>query len=365
MLNLRAIELYDIENLNFNEYSLHWDGYTQENRNNWDYNILSLKVNIESSTIKTIGSYTFKGRITVLKFSNVTVEETSAFALTSLHFEKLNFVNVYFKTIKAQSFKKFTVDYLTITDSTFVTVPSRSFSDVEVKESFVLNKCNFNVIRSGGFILNNLKVCEIMNLKIGVLEGDAFKVSTRGNVLFINNTIDTVELGAFKGFSSNRRDALRQPQLILDSNEISLATVGSFMVNHTSFAPKVTNLYLRVQCDCNFVGLLLTEDYLRDFNCILDESYASGVIYNKEFCKGGITQATTIIIVCVCLIMSVLVAAILIIYYKKVYRSDKYDEKKKIDNVVTKSLIVPDGRTYRETEIHVIVERSDLLTTDL
>lgn len=206
---------------------------------------------------------------------------------------------------------------------------------------------------------------EISRSSFRLLEGEAFRVIAQGDVLFSENFVGKASSGAFHGFSLLRPEKIRPHYLKIEESKFETAGSNSFQVNRTSFEPKFVGVHIRENCSCELSEEFLRLEYLEDVRCWYEGGdYILMKDYKKGSCSIYGSYTTTIVIACVSAGLLVIVLAVLIVYFKRVYRCDKYGEKNDAKGT-NKSLIVPDGRTYRETEIHVIVERADLLTTDL
>ena len=82
--NLRKVSVNNIGSVTFEQNSLNWYGYRDININQeerFDLSIPSLKISIRDSTVKSVGSQTFSGRINEILFEHVTIDTIDAFAL--------------------------------------------------------------------------------------------------------------------------------------------------------------------------------------------------------------------------------------------------------------------------------------------
>lgn len=361
MRNIRNIDLKNINQLTLEEHSLKWEGYDQRG---WDSyrETPTLKVHIESSNIEKMSSYTLQGKISEIVLKNVTVRHISAYAVNSLKQNHLiELTNVNFQFIDAQAFKKFPTDNFIITNCNFDVVPSYTLMDIQVNERFLIKNSKFKVIRSGGFFVNNPRVFEVTNTQIDTIEGDGFKVRTKNDAIFDNIHVKNAAFGAFLGISSSSD---LDKFLVINNATFENAEPGSFKVNLTSFIPKFSAIKLQVKCQCTIVDSFLVDPNLHDLNCFEGRVSMTFKSYKQEFCTSKLASTTIIIVVCVVVAILVFLIAFLVYFCKKRYHSGRYGGKK--DKVAQEEKVVmPEGKTYRETEIMYIVERADLLTTDL
>lgn len=365
MRNLRRLELVNINSLNFDDSSLSWNTYIQPNldyHQAWDYNVPTLRIKIERSLIKRIASYTFQGQISSVVMRDVVIEEVAPFAFSSLMYtHNIEFVNANFLNVHIQAFKKFPTETLTLSDSSFSRLPSRTFSDVTVLDSFQIRNCTFDVIQSGAFLIHNCKRFELVDSHVNLLDGEGFKVSTRGSVKIKNNYFNVTENGAFAGISLNLEEVLTPQEIWFDTDVFNRLEKRSLHVNTTSFEARFSNILINQQCNCDFTE---GTNHHEEFQCILDDTKK---ITLKEFkennCSVLASYSTVFIIVGVVVVLFIIIFSGLVFYFKRVYKKRKEYITDKNGKQI--SVIMPDGRTYRETEYHIVVERADLLTTDL
>lgn len=373
MLSIRELQLYNIRNLTLEDSSLSWDGYRDDRRN--DDNLPSVTIKIIGTIIRTISSNTFKGIYDQIHFKNVIIDEIAqyAFSMSSTRTTRsITFVNTTFLKIQPQAFKKFQLDSMAFDGSVFHEIPSRGFSDLTIYDKFQMTNTKISVIRSLAFLIYQPRTVEIIGNEIDVTEGDGFKITTRGSVLFKNNVFNELHYGSFKGLSVNVYE-LHRKERIYFVNDTFLKLTNEFLnLNDSSFVPDINKINITFECDCKTIDLTFKDKtYYGEINCIYD-GVKKQFINLKEFKDGGCSivasNVTVIVIVSVVLILLIIVSSLLLFYYKKIYRSDRYGnsgDKNEEDKRKNISLIVPDGKTYKETELHVIVERADLLTTDL
>lgn len=366
--NLRSVLLNNIDSLTFEPNSLNWVGYRDTNVNQeerFDLSIPSLKVIIRNSKISTISSQTFGGRINEITFESVDVEHIEAFAFANLlQMENLVFKNVRLKDVKPQAFKKFGTEFLTLDGVNADYLPSRTFSNVTVYRRLLIDNSNFHTLRPATFLIHNPQTFTVANTRINQLEGEAFLVTTTGDVVFRNNYFNTVHDEAFRGIGLNTNQVTSARTITFDSNTFSNLDRRSLEVQPT-FEARVMNLSLNESCNCdNIIRNLKNSEFYSDISCLDgDLQYVTVRDFKAANCSVLAGYYTLIIIVCVLVLVAAFVGTLFYVYYRLVYRKQKYGCEK--GGKPPLSLIVPDGRTYKETELHVIVEKADLLTTDL
>lgn len=369
MRNLRDLHLRNIKSLEFEKASLNWYGYRDKNQHyeeSYDLSTPSLKIIIENTTINQIASYTFEGRINSIYFDDVIIENIDPFAFTSLiQTQNIIIKNTQIKNIRLQPFKNFSTKNLELIGVKTDIIPSRLFSKVTVYERFIIKNCSFDTVRPGAFIIYNPAVFEMTDTRINQLDGEGFRVTTRGNILFKNNIFNVINDNALIGLDVNKEEITSQMTLTFDTNTILSPLTRNSLNVLSDFQLKITNLNINQTCDCATIdNIVKNNEFISEIKCIFNNEFVTIRSYKSNMCSLIKSYSTTIIIVGVVLALSIIIVSVLTVYYKKVHRSNKYGSQTnaKKNNF---SLIVPDGRTYRETELHVVIERADLLTTDL
>lgn len=369
MKNLRTIQLNRIGSIIFKRESMNWYGYQERNFNEveerFDITRPSLKISIFNSNISLISSHTFVGRINEIVFDGVTIDSIQPIAFGNLlQTEKIIFRHTVLKDVGFQALKKFSTEFIELNAVTASVIPSRTFSDVTVYQDFKIENCRFGDVHSGSFSIHNPKTFLVTNSNISSLYGEAFKVTSRGSVLFRNNSFGVVNDGAFKGITHKKDEFLTDKSFIFDSNTFD--SLSRYSLDIPEFDVKFVNIYLKEPCDCKVIDHKIKESaYYSDIMCIYNNNYMTLKNYKANMCSVITNYYITIIIASIVVTLVIVVVAALIFYYRFVYRRKKYGSKERMKNNGNLSLIVPDGRTYRETELHVIVEKTDLLTTDL
>lgn len=367
--NLRNVELSNIQNLQFDEYGFFWDNYISqyEDRVHIAVNMIpSLRVSIKDCHIQQISSYTFQGRIREIDFDSVTIGNIAEFAFSSL-LQNVNFHlrNVAISNVHLQAFKKFSTENLLLSGLNAELIPSRTFTDITVNQNFIIENCKFATVRPSAFIVYNPKTFEVRNCNFAQLDGEAFKVATRGSVSFKNNVFNVTNDNAFRGIVLMQEELLNEHFITFDSDTFHVLTRDSLAIQ--DFTPKFKNVLLKSECDCKKTGKVFKNaEFYDEIQCLSPRNGEQVTLRDFESyeCSVIASHATLIIVVCVVLLLLILISTGLVVYFKRSRNSDKYGKNKGNKNGKL-SLIVPDGKTYRETEVHVIVEKANLLTTDL
>ncbi|XP_045530943.1 uncharacterized protein LOC123718471 [Pieris brassicae] len=355
LIQLRTVELKNISNIVIRERALDWSPFSRDSEMN-----PGIRLTIENSTVSEIASHSIQGRIDEVLISNSRIINLRPFAFSSLTGVKsVEFINNDFNNIDIQTFKKFASSNFIIRGGTIRNLPSRFLSDVEVTNLFRLDGVKIKYLSSLTFLVTAPKRILIENNVIDTIEGDCFHMVSRGPITFRNNSVTALNKGALLGFSVQREviAVMGRQELLIDNNTITNLTPAALMYNQTDLTLRVDGLNLNNSCTCE-----LAEEWHDVYNkqggiinCWYDlEGYFISLPTFVSI-RCGTFKQTFWIFVAVGVLFIVLAAGIAIFFIVK-----KENEKKK-----KLQIVLPDGKTYKETEFHVIVERAELLTTDL
>ncbi|XP_032681450.1 uncharacterized protein LOC116848930 [Odontomachus brunneus] len=418
MVGLRSVDLVNVANLSLVRQSFELSAHSARTR-----------ISVRNSSIDVMPSFVFRGDVEAITFENVRIGQLSAFSFANLvHTDTLRLENCRIETTEAQAFKKFDVGYLHVIGGSFgEQVPSRTMNDIEVYHKFMLDGVRMGVVRSDAFIVRSPRTVAIQNCAIDTLESEAFDVTAHGAVIVKNNTFGSIGVGAFLGIRADRE--IRAPSssanglhdLIFKNNSVNSFEEGSLMFDRTSFRPELDNLLVAQACDCQMLPVwknnvlnysnVYSRFYARQnslapptlqpqepinetpetFLCLdarVEGVPTSFTDYEARHCSLGGSMLIFILIIAAAL-LALIVAVCLIVWCCR--RRRRNNRKKWISvptnapDVVSKkngvigreaatsgtpvdsriTMVVPDGRLYRETEFHVIVEKAEPLTTEL
>ncbi|XP_072931292.1 uncharacterized protein [Epargyreus clarus] len=355
LIHLRAIEIRNVSHVVINERALAWSPFSRDSDTN-----PGIRITINNSTINEISSHAIQGRVNDIVISDSRINTLKPFAFSSLTGVKnVELTNNVFDNIEIQAFKKFTTLNFLLRGGVMKTLPSRFLSDVEVTNLFRMEGVTVKYLSSLTFLVSSPKRVLIENNNIDTLEGDGFHIVTRGPITFRNNTVTSTSKGAFFGFSVEMEviSTMGRQELLIDNNTVTYFTPSSLMYNRTSVTLRIDGLNLNVTCTCELAEewreMLSEQGGIITCWYALEEHYISLPTFVDSRC-GSFKQNFWIFVVVGILI--VIISAAIAIYFIVRHENEK---KKKLQ------IVLPDGKTYRETEFHIVVERAELLTTDL
>lgn len=355
LIQLRTIELRNIENMIISERALTWSPFPRDNEVN-----PGIKITIINSTLTEISSHAVQGQINDIVIRDSKIINLKPFAFSSLTGVKnIELSNNVYDKIEIQALKKFTTENFILKGGNARSLPSRFLSDVEVTNLFRMEGLTIKLLSSLTFLVSSPKRVLIESNIIETLEGDSFHISSRGPITFRNNTVTSISKGAFLGFSVDTEilSVLGRQEILIDNNTMTSVNPFSLLYNETSLSLRIDGLNLNKQCSCQLAEewQVVLSHQKGIINCWyqLEAHYMSLPTFVNSRC--GSFKQTFWIFVVVGVLIVILIAVVVIFFIVR-----RENEKKKKMNVV-----MPDGKTYRETEFHIVVERAELITTDL
>lgn len=355
LIQLRTIELRNIENMMISERALTWSPFPQDNEVN-----PGIKITIINSTLTEISSHAFQGQINDIVIRDSRIINLKPFAFSSLTGVKnIELSNNVYDKIEIQALKKFTTENFILKGGNARSLPSRFLSDVEVINLLRMEGMTIKLLSSLAFLVSSPKRVLIESNIIETLEGDSFHITSKGPITFRNNTVTSVSKGAFLGLAVDAEilSVLGRQEILIDNNTMTSVNPFSLLYNETSLSLRIDGLNLNTQCSCQLAEewQVVLSHQKGIINCWyqLEAHYMSLPTFVNSRC--GSFKETFWIFVVVGVLIVIMIAVILIFFIVR-----RENEKKKKMNVV-----MPDGKTYRETEFHIVVERAELITTDL
>lgn len=354
LIQLRTVELTNNKDVVIKERALSWSPSRESEMHP------GLRIVIQNCTVNEISSHAIKGRVNDIIIADSIIDNVRPFAFSSLTgVRNVELTNNILHNIEIQAFKKFTTVNFLLRGGTINVLPSRFLSDVEVTNLFRVESVTVKHISSLTFLVSLPKRVLVESNIIETLDADGFHVVTRGPIMFRNNTITNIRKGALLGFTVDREvtSAKGRLELLVDNNTMTNVAPSSLVYNQTTLTLRVDGLNLNVTCTCELADqwkeLLQQEAGIVACWYTLEGHYMSVPTFVNSRC-GGFKQTFWIFIMVG--LLFVLIVAALITFY--IVRREN-EKKKKVQ------IVLPDGKTYRETEFHIVVERAELLTTDL
>lgn len=334
----------------------------------------AMRLEFYNSTIPDFPAHFVKGRVEDVIIKDVTLNKVHSFAFTGFFNEmnSISIVNTTINELESQAFKKLTIHNLEIRDSKFLlNLPSRTFYDCIVGNFFVENS-RFTLLHPSTFEMRAVQRFSITNTTFGVIDGEAFKMDVADRAIFSNNTVTMLDHKAFRGelMILKKRTFPLQIFLGIETNPLT-QTVRTkdvyfeFNNNHADFLNPFEDVIF-----CPNMKLQVGRFHLRDprtceelqaaseKNFFIAHSNSILMRVNDDFetvsflvddCRRESKWLMIVIIALIVLSLLIVVLIFVACYCRR---------KRKLD------IIMPEPRTYRQTQIVMQVETHGLIKTD-
>lgn len=374
------------------------------------YQHQGLTITITNVTVvPEIPSYAFRGRLHSISFDRVWIDVIRPFAFSSLTgtASRIEFRDTVFGQVEQQAFKKFTVNEFVLKRCRFERpVPSRTLTEITVHDELRLEDVTFSTVRSFAFRVHGPKVFRLQNSRANCVQSDAFEIRCRGPAFVEDNVFGRLERGAFLAVTVDAHKVAETDyqEFVFENNTVIEFEDDALVFNTNGFRPRVDWLIVGKACECPARWrtdlVVLSTDYPKNVQrpvwtvqqatwCTSPEDDNDRLVkaqqYDEVHCGGGggpntaglgrfhLTGGAAVIAV-----IALTAALVYWVWYKKRKRiqwtnvpaSSPLQKTRSIfrgsgngggggDNKHRQTMVMPEGKTYRETELHVIVERTD------
>lgn len=371
---LQQVNVANISRLTLEEEAFSWSNIYEHHQHT------GLLVNISNCHVPELPSYCFRGHLREVLLSSVNISQVRAYAFSSIdHADKLELNNVQVGDFDQQAFKKFSVDVFSIKDCVFDTLPTRTMVDVEVHKELKLENVSIDTIKHSALKIHGSKQFQFLKSTINHVEHEAFHVHTRGSVLIQDNMFFHLEKSAFVGITLEKRylQEFQKQDLVFENNTLMDFESAPLIFNTTGFNPRLDLIVICQVCSCQNAEYWTSElvYFSSDPQLVTPAPHVSTVLYcqnplsltnirdfQRRFCH---VQDSSVLLTLAFISGAVVSVSILLMF---IYCGFKERAKRYINVPNSPSplklnknqmLVIPDGKTYRETELHVIVEHAE------
>lgn len=258
--------------------------------------------------------------------------------------------------------KKLTIDQLTLRNTTFHSdLPSRVFSGLDVTKQISISNCSFKAINSRAIDLEDVNDFIFADNRIERFDAEAFGLNANGRIIIERNHFSRIDHSAFLGIHVGEKTKHLPMEIQFLSNTIETTDVPiRFDIDRNLFL-RVLDLKFTKKIDCNEAEQLKQNSFLPYYAELIyfrlgtDDGYSS--LSNIWRSKCSITNAYFTVIV----LVAVVLALILVIVFVSIF----YRCLSKRQPIRPVPMVIPDGKTYRETQIVMQIEHAGLLKTNL
>lgn len=207
------------------------------------------------TTVPEVPSYAFRGRLRSVTFNRVRVDVIRPFAFSSLTGTtvRIEFRDTVFGQVEQQAFKKFTVNEFVLKGCRFEgTAPSRTLTEITVHDELRLDDVTFTLIRSYAFRVHGPKVFRVQNSRAACVQSDAFEVKCRGPAFVEDNAFGRLERGAFAAVTVDAHKVAESDyqELVFENNTVTEFEDDALVFDTNGFRPRMDWLIVGRACGC-------------------------------------------------------------------------------------------------------------------
>ncbi|XP_055913958.1 uncharacterized protein LOC129947431 [Eupeodes corollae] len=323
-----------------------------------------LIVEFKEVKIEIIESHAINGNIGEITFIGCTIESIRPFAFTTLKDHSILFKmdGVRIIDIEPQALKKFTIDQLEIINSEFLSdVPSKVFYELEVLTFLRIQNVTFKKIHTRAFSFNGVKKLSVIGNKVERTESEWITAQIRDRVLIKDNNFGFTSPIAFKAIELSREVAfLERFELQFVNNIVKFHNDPQALVFNDKIQLQVTRLQYDNQFPCK--ELDKTQPKSPFFRSYSENIYFQTKSNNQSLTLSKIIdvdckeKSYTVYIVVGIIVLVIIAITIAVIVVMRIARKRR---KRMLD------VVLPESRTYKETQIVYQIENAGLLKTDL
>ncbi|XP_036319047.1 uncharacterized protein LOC118733656 [Rhagoletis pomonella] len=374
---LRKINFKNIENLVLNKYALAFPRYASNT---------PLIIEFDRVNFELIDSHAINGNIEEISFIGGRIDVIHPFGFTTLKDRAilLKMDNVLVKRIEPQAFKKFAVEQLEIRSCVFQTnVPSKAFYELEVLNSLRIHNNQFQEVHSHAFSFKIINKLSITDNYFASIDAEWIEAYVRESVIIRDNYFGLTSPIAFKGIHIHR-DYMHSELLELqfNNNTVQLPSETRPLEFNDRFALNLKQLRYENIYGCNDLDTAQKPPIPKEtfFRNNVDNIYvltvaakklpltpANGqmnaasksndfVLLNKYIETNCQPRSYLLYILLGVLALVLVLLLVGVIVWLQLAKRRK---KRKLD------VVMPEPRTYKETQIIYQIENAGLLKTDL
>ncbi|KAF4527992.1 hypothetical protein B566_EDAN012399 [Ephemera danica] len=357
-----------------------------------------------------LSRFTFGGHLDLISITNTNIDKIDSYAFTNLRgkIDKIEFRNTNINHIDALAFRRIYIETMSFVHCNIKKIQSRSMYETRIKRDFIFDDVTVGEIASLGVALTGPMKTIIKSCQFEHISGEAFRIATRGIVVINGNIFEIMDSGALAGIKPMSPEEIVQEsflynpeehdsphtvpsiedggkpprpkrpdfkfvsELLLQNNTLKQFSDGALYINKGYDVTYSKLVLSHTMCECtgsvtlitNLVGIPQspydefastphhdTSQLYRTTWCLTKSKYKTLPEFREEHCstinKGSVVYVS--IGVAVLVLIVIVLAALVFIYW--------WRRKKGLEQKLT--IVVPEARTYRETELQVIVEHAE------
>lgn len=240
-------------------------------------------------------------------------------------------------------------------------LPSKSFYEIGVEQFLRISNNTFKKVHSRAFTFQDVNKLHILDNRFKTTEGEWIMANVKENVLIKGNHFGNTSPLAFKGIDIQKSYVgSERIEFRFTNNSIGMGRDVMPISFNTKFLTSIQNLQYENTFPCGYVENRQPKDaffknndntiFFRTVNTNQSMSVAKIIDYD---CPEMTYTAVIVVSVLVGLVILAAIIGFLACFIAKRQRKRKLD------------IILPEPRTYKETQIVYKIENAGLLKTDL
>ncbi|XP_055618530.1 uncharacterized protein LOC129763466 [Toxorhynchites rutilus septentrionalis] len=326
-----------------------------------------LRITFINNLIEEVPSHVMSGPIAEVSFTRCRIGSFQPYSITNIYeqMENFNIVECFVNRLERHAFKRFDISQITIEGSEFVSpIPSQSFYEVDVLNRFVIVNSTFHVLLPSAFTMKNVTSLVISNSEFKNIGGESLHMQIRNNIRITGNYFNIVNDLTFQGITLDSSYYTRhseKPALLFHNNRMGRLEGTKSLYFSGEFTVQLRAVFIEHSISCDEVIALKQSSI---FSSYADEIYFDLSDRQRDFrslsdirnvqCAESRFWLYLIVGLTVTFIIITLIVLLISLYCVR-----KRRKLRKLD------VVMPEPRTYRETQIIMQIENHGLLKTDL
>ncbi|XP_031628451.1 uncharacterized protein LOC116344164 [Contarinia nasturtii] len=309
--------------------------------------------------------HSISGCIDSISFNNSHIEKLSAYAINSVcqTVYKLSIENTKIDWVDSQALKKLSIEHFIMQNTTFShDLPSRTFSALIIKNVMSITNCTFAGISTRTIELDDGNDFIFSNNKVDRLDGEAFRMNANGRIIFERNNFSQISHSALSAINLGENAKHHQNEIQFLANEIKATDFPIRLDVARDFNLRILDLKFSTPINCDKAKEFRRNAFLQKYTETVYFRIAESTDDDYSSLSAIMSNRCTIRTYFIALIWTgiVFIVILSIIATAFFYR---FWMKRRPNRQI--SMVIPDGKTYCETQIMIQIENAGLLKTNL
>lgn len=331
-------------------------------------------LSLRRCNVSRLDSAAVRGRVDEVELRDCHVGGVAPYAFASLEgTERLRLLNCTFRSVEAMAFRRFAVAHVLVRGGAFPDgLPGRAFTDIDARRSFRLEGVVMGRLDTWAFVVGDgVGDFAVVDCRVERVQTHAFNVSVTGAVRVEGNSFASLADQAFGAVVADWRSRVAGDarEILFQDNAVADFDRGALDVGDGAGVFLTVNR-LRVGRPCHCGALAEWAALLGKFRPLplAPEELLCGdgerfVDFSDAHCGAASSDLWVVLGVAVPLGALLLAAPCVCLVLLRRRRRRKRG-KVSFRPGPADGLVLPEAKTYRETELHVMLEKAEPLVDD-